>query len=596
MKKDYTIQALIKGAFAASCLLLIIKILSGQIQDLFLFYLRKSKWIQNIGFMVIAILLSCGVGFQSYAQCTGCTFTAPTDGTSFNFNGNQTLCITANVSNISWNMNGTGNKICVATGVVWNQPNGGNLQASTVIDVYGTLNLGTGINVNGTPPNAIINVHAGATLNSLTGFGNGITINNDGIVNFTGNGNVDFVGSSVFNNSGTLNALTTTNFHISGGATINNSGNIHIANIENEDGFLNNTATGVLIVDRNFNNHGDFQNVGDFQLPCNTLSGAAGATSCAFRVGDKGVGKTFVTNSCIKVMNADVVFDGAGTVNSGIEIGNGYNLTINKTVTGTNGSFLVKGGTSTINLSGNVIGTNMKFYDVNTAGNSFDNNFNINTPSNFTVNSSAGCSSVTACTAPTNVTASSNSPVSEGGAINLTSTSTGGTTYAWAGPNSYSSTLQNPTIAIATLSMAGTYTVTVTSSGTCIATATTLVAITPTCTPPNIVATTVTQATCNGAIANNDAKIAFTSTGGNKYGISVGTTYSGAAYASALVLSTGSGSLLGIANPATATSYTIRVFNGADTCFKDITVILNPKSCVVPCESKCITLKVVINK
>jgi len=201
---------------------------------------------------------------------------------------------------------------------------------------------------------------------------------------------------------------------------------------------------------------------------------------------------------------------------------------------------------------------------------------------------------VPTCTPPTNVTASSNSPVLEGGAINLTSSSTGGTLYSWSGPNSYSSTLQNPTIAVATSLMAGTYTVTVTSSGTCIATATTLVTVT--CTPPTIVTTTVTQATCNGAVANSDAKIAFTSTGGEKYGISVGTTYSGAAYASALVLSTGSGSLLGIANPTAAISYTIRVFNRTNTCFKDTTVILNPKTCLVPCESKCIPLKAVINK
>ena len=204
-----------------------------------------------------------------------------------------------------------------------------------------------------------------------------------------------------------------------------------------------------------------------------TLAGAAGATTCSFRVGDKGVGKEFITNTCIKVLNGNVTFDGPGTLNSGFEIGDGYNLTLNKTVSGTDGSFLVKGGTSTINLSGSYIGTNMKFYDVNTAGNSFDSNFGNNT-SNFTVSSLAGCSTVLACTPPTDVTASSNSPVSEGGAINLTSSSTGGTLYSWSGPNSYNSTLQNPTISSASILMAGTYTVTVTSTGTCIATATTL--------------------------------------------------------------------------------------------------------------------------
>lgn len=79
------------------------------------------------------------------------------------------------------------------------------------------------------------------------------------------------------------------------------------------------------------------------------------------------------------------------------------------------------------------------------------------------------------CVSPTNVTASSNSPINIDETINLTST--GGISYSWAGPNSFTSTSQNPTITNATLAMAGTYTVTVTGNGTCTATATTAVII-----------------------------------------------------------------------------------------------------------------------
>jgi gliding motility-associated-like protein len=57
----------------------------------------------------------------------------------------------------------------------------------------------------------------------------------------------------------------------------------------------------------------------------------------------------------------------------------------------------------------------------------------------------------------------SNSPVCLNNAINLTSN--GGTGYAWSGPNSFSSALQNPTIPSATIADAGVYTVTVTSLG-----------------------------------------------------------------------------------------------------------------------------------
>jgi hypothetical protein len=93
----------------------------------------------------------------------------------------------------------------------------------------------------------------------------------------------------------------------------------------------------------------------------------------------------------------------------------------------------------------------------------------------------------TICSPPTAATAGSNSPVLVGGTINLASSSTGGTSQVWAGPNSFSSTAQNPSIASATLGMAGVYTITITSSGTCTATATTSVVVNPvptSCSPP----------------------------------------------------------------------------------------------------------------
>src|SRR5204863_6487974 len=66
---------------------------------------------------------------------------------------------------------------------------------------------------------------------------------------------------------------------------------------------------------------------------------------------------------------------------------------------------------------------------------------------------------------PATPTAGSNSPVCEGSTINLTTPSVAGAIYAWTGPNSFTSTLQNPTIANATTAMAGTYSVTVTVNG-----------------------------------------------------------------------------------------------------------------------------------
>jgi hypothetical protein len=76
-------------------------------------------------------------------------------------------------------------------------------------------------------------------------------------------------------------------------------------------------------------------------------------------------------------------------------------------------------------------------------------------------------------------TASSNSPICEGATVNLSTPSlAAGTTYSWTGPNSFTSALQNPSIAAATPAATGTYTVTATTSGGCVSAATTTV-VTP---------------------------------------------------------------------------------------------------------------------
>ncbi|MCP9769279.1 hypothetical protein EGI22_15295, partial [Lacihabitans sp. LS3-19] len=60
----------------------------------------------------------------------------------------------------------------------------------------------------------------------------------------------------------------------------------------------------------------------------------------------------------------------------------------------------------------------------------------------------------------------SNSPICAGATLNLTAS--GGTTYAWTGPNSFVSTDQNPSITSATVAMSGNYMVTVTDANLCV--------------------------------------------------------------------------------------------------------------------------------
>lgn len=65
--------------------------------------------------------------------------------------------------------------------------------------------------------------------------------------------------------------------------------------------------------------------------------------------------------------------------------------------------------------------------------------------------------------------AGSNSPVCEGGTLNLTAPTIANVTYAWTGPNGFSSSLQNPTVTSMTEAKEGTYTLTVKNTSGCAA-------------------------------------------------------------------------------------------------------------------------------
>ena len=126
-----------------------------------------------------------------------------------------------------------------------------------------------------------------------------------------------------------------------------------------------------------------------------------------------------------------------------------------------------------------------------------------------TVTNSNGCSATTTTNVTVNPlptpTAGSNSPVCTGNTINLTAS--GGTSYSWSGPGGFTSILQNPTRANATVAMSGTYTVTVTNSNGCSATATTNVTVNPL---PN------TTAGSNSPVCTGNT-INLTASGGSSY-------------------------------------------------------------------------------
>ncbi len=111
--------------------------------------------------------------------------------------------------------------------------------------------------------------------------------------------------------------------------------------------------------------------------------------------------------------------------------------------------------------------------------------------------------------------AGSNTPVCEGDQIELTATSTTGATYYWWGPNGFSSSTQNPTIAPATPADAGTYYVTAIMNGCNSDTSSTTVVVNPT---PAVASASHTDPTvCGGT----DGTITLTGlTPGTSYDIS----------------------------------------------------------------------------
>lgn len=92
--------------------------------------------------------------------------------------------------------------------------------------------------------------------------------------------------------------------------------------------------------------------------------------------------------------------------------------------------------------------------------------------------------SVTVNPYPSTPSPSSNTPVCAGNALNLSVAAVTGATYAWTGPNSFASSLQNPSIAAVTVAATGTYSLTVTVNGCTSSAGTTAVVIgTPLSTP-----------------------------------------------------------------------------------------------------------------
>ncbi|MFZ5553087.1 MAG: T9SS type A sorting domain-containing protein, partial [Bacteroidota bacterium] len=183
----------------------------------------------------------------------------------------------------------------------------------------------------------------------------------------------------------------------------------------------------------------------------------------------------------------------AGTYTVTITVGscsstNSTNVTVNTSPTATAGSNSPVCAGTTLNLTANTVaGATYAWTGPGGYTSSLEDPSRPSSTTamsgNYTVTITAGgCSAsstaaVTINTAPA-ATAGSNSPVCEGGAINLTTNTVAGATYSWTGPNGFTSSAEDPTIASSTAVMSGTYTVVV-AVGTCTASSSVSVTVNP---------------------------------------------------------------------------------------------------------------------
>ena len=191
----------------------------------------------------------------------------------------------------------------------------------------------------------------------------------------------------------------------------------------------------------------------------------------------------------------------------------------------------------TILLCNNIIQN--RFWVVGTgnySGNTYSNGSNINIldkngcPLSGTTNTLI---SATVCAGPT---ASCNSNICVGGTIHLSVPAVSNATYTWSGPDGFTSTVQNPVITNATLAMAGTYTVIISSLPNCNYATTTTVIVnappatpivssnSPACTNSNI---NLSTATVSGVTYNWSGPNGFTSTNQNPVIANVSTAMAG---------------------------------------------------------------------
>lgn len=208
------------------------------------------------------------------------------------------------------------------------------------------------------------------------------------------------------------------------------------------------------------------------------------------------------------VVNGVPVIGGSSSVNP---------TTCNTATGSINLNGLVANATYTVNFSRNGTAQTAQTITANASGivvipNLTAGNYtNITVTFNNCVSNSIASVTLNDPNAPAVPVITNNTPICEGANVNLTATSStsGALTYAWTGPNGFSTAVQNPSILAATVTATGTYSVTASLNGCTSAPATTNVVVNQT---PVLPTTTSNSPICSGSALNLTAATTTTGT------------------------------------------------------------------------------------
>jgi hypothetical protein len=248
-----------------------------------------------------------------------------------------------------------------------------------------------------------------------------------------------------------------------------------------------------------------------------TPTNGGGSPTYQWQLNGNKVGSNSTTYASSSLVNSDVITCILTSNKTGVTASpatsNSITMTVNTvpSITGHTDGSRCDAGSVTLAATSD-IGT-INWYAASSGGASLATGASFSTPSISSTTTyyvdatNNGCTTAsrTAVTATVNNTpavpsAGSNSPVCAGDNILLNSaSSTSGVSYNWTGPNSFTSTIQNPPIASATQLMAGTYSVTASQNGCTSAAGTTTVIVNTPATPTASIAVTgSSNTTCSG--------------------------------------------------------------------------------------------------